>query len=337
MASLMILAARVTAVPKRSLSSAIGSPAFKPQRITIACSARCFARKRALQAHGTVERVGSRREGRHEPIASSLDLIPSVCGEPGARDALMLAEQRPPSLVTEALQELRVSLHVGEQDGVNASAPSGSGRHVVADEGCNGCPDRVGVLEIRRRGDAWEYHRSRAGDAVGDPPGDISSPVLALQDERARPDLWKERHDVDAVQAVHEHAHRPGGDRCSPEQGVLSGVRIGSPSETAPTRRLGKHVLVTIDHVAHHACPWVVEEFPTSPVGAPEEKARHAVGMSCRISDGRHPRVHAADERESVEAKRVGDRLEIHTIVSSEYVSISRVERPLPRLSKRTN
>src|SRR5215813_7002790 len=140
---------------------------------------------------------------------------------------------------------------------------------------------------------------------------DFSSPVLALQDERARPDLWEERHDVDAVQAVHEHAHRPGGDRCSPEQGVLSGVRIGSPSETAPTRRLGKHVPVTIDHVAHHACPWVVEEFPPSPVGAPEEKARHAVGMSCRISDGRHPRVHAADERESVEAKRVGDRLEI--------------------------
>ena len=66
------------------------------------------------------------------------------------------------------------------QDGVDAPPTPGDGGHLVADERCDGRPHAVRVLEILRRGHARKYHPGRAGDAVGDAPGDADSPVLAL-------------------------------------------------------------------------------------------------------------------------------------------------------------
>ena len=88
-------------------------------------------------------------------------------------------------------------------------------------------------------------------------------------------------------------------------------MRVGAPPEATAARRLGEHVPVAVRHVTHHACSRVVEELPSSRVGAPEEQARHPVGMARRVRDRRHAGVHPADEGESVEGEGISDRFEI--------------------------
>jgi len=121
----------------------------------------------------------------------------------------------------------------------------------------------------------------------------------------------EKRGDVDLMQGIHEHPLHSRCDRRAPQRGILACVRVGPPAETAAARRLREHVPVLVGHSAHHARSRVVEELRAAGVGAPEDEPCHALGMARGVGDRRCAGVHAADERELVHPRRVGDRLEI--------------------------
>ena len=146
---------------------------------------------------------------------------------------------------------------------------------------------------------------------------DRDHPVVPrVHDERARAYLWREIADVQAATRTVQRG-RGLGRRGAPEQVLVPG-------------HLLRRAVREKQHAEHPAERWVrrrppradrcndglflavlAAEPPAARIPAVQDHAGNAVRVSCRIRDGDRSRLGDAEQRESLQARRIDDRFEI--------------------------
>ena len=128
-----------------------------------------------LHGHGAAQGARGSREGRHDPVAETLDLGPAALGKHPSQDGEVIPPQLVGSLGGAGVRQFRRTDEVGEQDGRTLGRrhfPS-SGRMLLAPKSTPGLPKAATGTRARRP--------RRSTKPAGRPPG------TSLKSRKGRP------------------------------------------------------------------------------------------------------------------------------------------------------